>query len=83
MNTPPKVCNLQFTTKSNQQVLWLDVAVYDVLGMAVGQRTRQAQHIAAWRMGSTMRAKGGEVVVRGVQAVLGCVGPAGMRREEQ
>ena len=66
MNAPPEVCNLEFAAGSSQQVLWLDVAVYDVLGMAVGQRTRQAQHIAAWCMGSTMRAKGGEVVVRGV-----------------
>lgn len=47
MHGPAKVCNLELALHAQQQVLWLDVAVDDVLCMAVQQRSRQGCYVPA------------------------------------
>ena len=38
VHRPPEVSNLELALGAQQQVLWFDVAVDDVLGVAVQQR---------------------------------------------
>ncbi len=45
MHGPPEVGNLQASINAKKQILELDVAVDDVLPMAVVQRVRELRHI--------------------------------------
>lgn len=38
MNRPSKISNLQFTLNTQQQVLWLDITMNDMLAMQIQQR---------------------------------------------
>ena len=52
MHRPAKVGDLQLSLQADQQVLRLDVAVDDVLGVAVHQRTSQRRYIPACTLGN-------------------------------
>ena len=57
VHAPPKVGDLHVAAQPDQQVFGLDVAVDDVLGVAVAQRAREARDVRRGaRLGEAPRA---------------------------
>lgn len=83
VHAPAKVCDFQLPIEPHQQVLWLDVPVNHMLGVAVRQGARQGQHIAATHRaargsnGSMLQSRGA-AVLGGVAAVQKGAIPANM-----
>ena len=79
VHRPTKVCNLELAPEVEQQVLWLDVAVDHVLGVAVVERAGQRLDVLPQQGRGGVKAGSSASGTCGPRLWLGCGTRAGAR----